>query len=95
MRGVLYAGLMLTADGPRLLEFNCRFGDPEAQVLLPLLASDLIEIAEACAIGELDPETVRWHDRSACAVVLASAGYPSAPVTGTPIRLEGAASELL
>ena len=75
-RGVLYAGLMLTADGPRLLEFNCRFGDPEAQAILPLLDGDLIEIAMACASGTLDETTVHWHDRTACAVVVAAPGYP-------------------
>lgn len=95
LRGVLYAGLMLTADGPRLLEFNCRFGDPEAQVLLPLLSGDLVDIAEACAAGALDPAMVRWREQAACTVVLASAGYPLSPSIGVPIRLEGAVSELL
>jgi phosphoribosylamine--glycine ligase/phosphoribosylaminoimidazole synthetase len=81
-RGVLYAGLMLTADGPRVLEFNCRFGDPEAQVLLPLLDVDLLDIAEACATGGLRQVPVRWKPSTACAVVLASPGYPEAPRTG-------------
>ena len=78
-RGVLYAGLMLTADGPRLLEFNCRFGDPEAQAILPLLDGDFIEIALACAAGHLDPDIVAWHHHVACTVVVASAEYPSSP----------------
>ncbi len=95
LRGVLYAGLMLTADGPKLLEFNCRFGDPEAQVLLPLLAGDFVEIAEACAVGALEPSMVRWRDDAACTVVLASAGYPSALTVGVPIRLDGASGDLL
>ena len=95
LRGVLYAGLMLTANGPKLLEFNCRFGDPEAQVLLPLLAGDLVEIAEACAVGGLAPSMVRWRDDTACTVVIASAGYPSAPIVGVPIILDGACGDLL
>lgn len=84
-RGVLYAGLMLTAKGPRLLEFNCRFGDPEAQVLLPLLDSDLLDIAEACVQGNLAEDLVRWKPMSAVTVVLASAGYPGSVSTGRPI----------
>lgn len=94
-KGVLYAGLMLTAQGPRVLEFNCRFGDPEAQVLLPLLAGDLVEIADACAAGTLDPSMVRWRDDAACTVVLATPGYPSEPVLGRPITIAGAAGDLL
>jgi phosphoribosylamine---glycine ligase len=74
--GVLYAGLMLTADGPRVLEFNCRFGDPETQVLLPLLESDLLEIALACAEGRLAQTEVRWRPGAAACVTLASQGYP-------------------
>ena len=74
--GVLYAGLMLTADGPRVLEFNCRFGDPETQAILPLLDSDLIDIAEACAMGRLAEIDLRWKQGSAACVVLASEGYP-------------------
>jgi phosphoribosylamine--glycine ligase/phosphoribosylaminoimidazole synthetase len=81
-RGVLYAGMMLTADGPKVLEFNARFGDPEAQALLPLLDGDLVEIALACVDGTLDTVPVRWRDATACTVVLAAPGYPAAPVTG-------------
>jgi phosphoribosylamine-glycine ligase len=59
-RGVLYAGLMLTANGPKVLEFNCRFGDPETQLIVPLLNSSLFEVCAAAASGELRPENVRW-----------------------------------
>ena len=83
--GVLYAGLMLTADGPKVLEFNCRFGDPEAQALLPLLDTDLLEVIDACLAGRLDETEVRWRDEASCAVVLASTGYPGSVTTGHPI----------
>lgn len=83
--GVLYAGLMLTLEGPKLLEFNCRFGDPEAQVILPLLESDLLEILEACVDGSLDTVEVQWRDDSALAVVMASGGYPAEYTTGDAI----------
>lgn len=83
--GVLYAGLMMAADGPKLLEYNCRFGDPEAQTLLPLLAGSLRDIALACVEGRLDSVPVSWHDGASCTVVLASRGYPDAPVTGDAI----------
>ncbi len=85
--GVLYAGLMLTEAGPRVLEFNCRFGDPEAQVVLPLLESDLLEIALACAEGRLGDVSIRWKNSTAACVVLASKGYPSAPETGNPVEM--------
>jgi phosphoribosylamine--glycine ligase len=74
--GVLYAGLMLTAEGPRVIEFNCRFGDPETQVVLPLLDSDILEIFEACADGCLVDVDIKWRDGAAACVVLASGGYP-------------------
>ena len=83
--GVLFAGLMLTPDGPRLLEFNCRFGDPEAQAVLPLLDGDLAEIALACCQGRLGEVDLRWRDRAACTVVAAAAGYPAAPQLGAAI----------
>ncbi len=83
--GILYAGLMLTPEGPKVLEFNCRFGDPEAQSLLPLLASDLLEAVEACLAGHLYSASLRWVPRHACAVVLASSGYPDSYATGVPI----------
>ncbi|MEY4175358.1 MAG: phosphoribosylamine--glycine ligase/phosphoribosylformylglycinamidine cyclo-ligase [Actinomycetota bacterium] len=82
--GVLYAGLMLTPDGPRLLEFNCRFGDPEAQAVLPLLDDDLAELALACCRGELGDRRVRHHG-AAVAVVASAAGYPGTPLTGATI----------
>lgn len=75
-RGVLYAGLMLTDDGPQLLEFNCRFGDPETQVVLPLLDGDLAETAMACARGNLSGVRIKWNDQAAVTVVLSSGGYP-------------------
>ncbi len=84
--GVLYAGLMLTADGPRLLEFNCRFGDPEAQAVLPLLDGDLAEIALACCTGGLaDRPRSGALPVAACTVVAAAGGYPAAPRLGAPI----------
>ena len=84
-RGILYAGLMLTTTGPRVIEFNCRLGDPEAQVLMPRLDSDLLEIASAVASGRLSEIDVRWNDRAAVCVVMASGGYPGTYVTGKPI----------
>ena len=83
--GVLYAGLMLTPDGPKVLEFNCRFGDPETQVLVPLLASDLLEIFVACVEGKLGAITPRWRKQAAVTVVMASQGYPNDPVVGVEI----------
>lgn len=85
-RGVLYAGLMLTRDGPYVIEYNARFGDPETQVLLPRLQSDLLELCLACAQGRLDaiPAPV-WTSDAACGVVLASAGYPGPFEKGLPI----------
>jgi phosphoribosylamine--glycine ligase/phosphoribosylaminoimidazole synthetase len=82
--GVLYAGLMLTPAGPRLLEFNCRFGDPEAQAVLPLLTDDLAELALACCRGQLGDRTVA-HRGAACTVVAAAEGYPAAPLKGAVI----------
>lgn len=83
--GVLYAGLMLTKDWPRTLEFNCRFGDPEAQVILPLLESDLLEIALACVEGKLATQEILWKRGAAACVVLASEGYPGNYPKGRPI----------
>ena len=84
-RGILYAGLMLTELGPRVLEFNCRFGDPEAQVILPLLQSDLVELMLACIQGTLGQNEPDWSQDSAVTVVMASGGYPDAYETGKPI----------
>lgn len=85
-RGVLYAGLMLTRDGPKVLEFNCRFGDPEAQAVLPLLKTDLAEIAMACVEGRLHAQPVEWHAGACACIVLASGGYPGAYRKGLPIH---------
>ncbi len=83
--GVLYAGLMVTSSGPKVIEFNCRFGDPETQVVLPLLESDLLEALRSVADGNLDPDSLRWSDDALCGVVVASGGYPLAYSTGHPI----------
>ena len=91
-RGALYAGLMLTEDGPVLLEFNCRFGDPEAQAILPRLRSDLASALLACSEGTLDRVQLDWTDDSCVTVVLASGGYPGDHPTGLLISgLEEAA----
>ncbi|HUF98819.1 MAG TPA: phosphoribosylamine--glycine ligase [Ilumatobacter sp.] len=87
--GVLYAGLMLTPAGPRLIEYNCRFGDPEAQAILPLLDSDLAELAYACAKGELGGRTVAIREGASCTVVAAAPGYPADPHIDAPISLTG------
>lgn len=93
-RGVLYMGLMLTGAGPKVVEFNCRFGDPETQVILPLLDSDLFPIMLACSAGQLSPELVRWSSGAACTVVCAAGGYPGPYARGLPISgLEAAAEE--
>jgi len=86
-KGCLYFGLMLTKDGPKVIEYNCRFGDPETQVVLPLLDADLLEIMMACRNGELDNVNVKWKNESACCVILASMGYPQKYATGYPISL--------
>ena len=83
-RGVLYAGLMLTAEGPSLLEYNCRFGDPETQVVLPRLDGDLFDVLASCATGKLGPEPA-WKGDAAVTVVLSSAGYPASYSTGKEI----------
>jgi phosphoribosylamine--glycine ligase len=75
-KGILYAGLMLTERGPKVMEFNCRFGDPETQVVLPLLKSDLAEILMSSVEGDLSLEELEWKDDFAVCVILASAGYP-------------------
>lgn len=85
--GVLYAGLMLTPDGMKVLEYNCRFGDPETQALVPLLQSDLLEIMLACTEQRLGQMQVAWSDASAACVVLAAAGYPDHAESGAIVRL--------
>jgi phosphoribosylamine--glycine ligase len=84
--GLLYAGLMLTDGGPRVLEFNCRFGDPETQALLPRLEGDLLSVLASAAGGALDTGTLSTSADAAVTVVLAAAGYPDSPETGTPIE---------
>ena len=84
-RGLLYPGLMITADGPRVLEFNCRFGDPETQALLPRLKSDLVTLFEATIDGKIDNCAIEWDTRAAVTIVLASGGYPGKYETGKPI----------
>lgn len=91
-RGVLYAGLMLTAGGPRVLEFNCRFGDPETQALMMRLRGDMVQIMLATAGGRLDEVDLSWDPRHCCCVVMASGGYPGSYAKGLPISgLEEAA----
>ncbi len=89
-RGCLYFGLMLTPDGPKVIEYNCRFGDPEAQAVLPLLETDLFTILRAVSDGTLMPELVRFSRGASCCVVVASGGYPGAYEKGLPISLGGA-----
>ncbi len=84
-QGVLYAGLMLTAGGPKVLEFNCRFGDPETQPLMMRLKGDLVHIMLATAQGRLDEVDLSWDDRCCCCVVMASGGYPGPYEKGKPI----------
>jgi phosphoribosylamine--glycine ligase len=84
-RGLLYPGLMITSHGARVLEFNCRFGDPETQALLPRMKSDLLPLLEATIDGKIDDYTIDWDKRASVAVVLASAGYPGKYETGKAI----------
>ncbi len=83
--GVLYAGLMITPRGPRVLEFNCRFGDPETQIILPLLETDLLDVLDACVDGTLHEIDISWRGGVAATVVAASEGYPGSYPTGLPI----------
>ena len=85
-KGCLYAGLMITEEGPKVVEFNARFGDPETQVVLPLLKSDLAEIMQACCEGTLAQQKIEWSDGAAVCVVLASGGYPGSYMKGVPIH---------
>jgi phosphoribosylamine--glycine ligase len=87
--GLLYAGLMITGDGPKVVEFNCRFGDPETQAILPLMKSSLLDLLNAVASGEslANAEPIKWRDSFAVTTVLAAPGYPDAPHTGDSIRL--------
>ncbi len=85
-RGVLFAGLMLTKSGPKLIEYNCRFGDPECQVLMMRLKSDIVPALLAAADGGLAHFDLRWHEETALSVVMAAKGYPDNPLRGTEIR---------
>lgn len=93
-RGCLYLGLMITADGPKVVEFNARFGDPETQVVLPLLDGDLVQIMHACAGGTLADVPIRWKDGAAVCVVLAAGGYPASYEKGNEIYGIGNAEKL-
>ncbi len=84
-RGFLYAGMMLTAEGPKVLEFNCRLGDPETQVILPRLDEDFLDLIVAATKGELPERSLMFSDTAAVDVVLAAAGYPESPERGVPI----------
>ena len=87
-KGCLYFGLMLTPNGPKVIEYNCRFGDPETQVVLPLLNGDLLKIMMACTDGTLDKTEVRFLDKSACCVIMASEGYPGKYQSGYEIEVD-------
>jgi len=91
--GVLYAGLMITASGPKVIEFNCRFGDPETQILMPMLESDLVEICMAVAENRLEHEDVLWSETAHTFVVAVSDGYPGSYDTGVEISGIGVAAE--
>lgn len=86
-KGCLYFGLMITEDGPKVIEYNCRFGDPETQVVLPLLESDLLEIMIAVREGRLSEDIVKFSKKSACCVVMASGGYPNEYEKGYEIKI--------
>ncbi|MCB0076132.1 MAG: phosphoribosylamine--glycine ligase [Anaerolineales bacterium] len=92
--GVLFVGLMLTEAGPKVLEYNVRFGDPETQVIVPLLASDLVEVMVACIEGRLAEQTLSWHEQAAATVIMASGGYPDGYTKGYPISGIDAANAL-
>ena len=85
-KGVLFAGLMITSSGPKLIEYNARFGDPETQVLMMRLKTDLLTLLLATAGATLDKQSVRWSDEVALTVVLAAKGYPGTPLKGTEIK---------
>jgi phosphoribosylamine--glycine ligase len=84
-KGILYAGIMLTAAGPKVLEFNCRFGDPECQPILSRMKGDIVEVMLAVIDGTLDQVTINWDKRPAICVVMSSGGYPGDYITGLPI----------
>jgi phosphoribosylamine--glycine ligase len=85
-KGVLFAGLMITPEGPKLIEYNCRFGDPECEVLMMRLKDDLLTLLLAAADGQLKTMSARWYDEAALTVVMAANGYPGTPEKGSLIR---------
>ena len=97
--GIIFFGLMITADGPKVLEYNCRFGDPEAQVVIPRMENDLVSVCEACVDGRLDEVELKFADNAAVCVVLASDGYPVSYKKGFPIigleNFEGSKTEFV
>ena len=92
-KGCLYFGLMLTPKGPKVIEYNCRFGDPETQVVLPLLESDLLTVMQATTNGTLSETEVKFADKHACCVILASSGYPTSYKKGYEITMTGEATD--
>ena len=92
-KGCLYFGLMITAQGPKVIEYNCRFGDPETQVVLPLLESDLLEVMMATTSGNLSSTAVKFSDKSACCVIMASKGYPEKYESGYEITIPESVSD--
>jgi phosphoribosylamine--glycine ligase len=94
-KGVLFAGIMVTKDGPKLIEFNCRFGDPECEVLMLRLKSDVLPALMAARDGGLKNFDLRWFDTAAVTVVMAANGYPAKPETGTVIRNLDTAAKLV
>ena len=92
-KGCLYFGLMLTPDGPKVIEYNCRFGDPETQVVLPLLESDLLTVMRACTDGTLAQTEVTFSQKAACCVITASKGYPESYAKGYPITMTEEAAQ--
>ena len=84
--GILYTGLMLTEKGPRVLEYNVRFGDPETQPIMVRMKSDIVALFQACVNGKLDEATLEWHDEAAVCVIMASGGYPASSEKGVPIH---------
>ena len=92
-KGCLYFGLMLTPDGPKVIEYNCRFGDPETQVVLPLLESDLLTVMKATTDGTLADVEVKFSDKSACCVIMASHGYPEKYDSGFEIDIDASVED--
>jgi len=92
--GILYVGLMIKDGRPRVVEYNARFGDPEAQPLLMRMKSDIVPVLQACARGNLQQDSIDWHDKAAVCVVMASGGYPGGFAKGLPISGLDAAAEL-